>query len=299
MRSPVALAWSGYLVVALLLLVVLAGPTYPLVVGGGAVLLVIAIGPRSFKWSPRVRDAVIAVALYAACVGLFSGAFQLVGPEAEMGLFAFFAAGLLLGVLGPLAHVTWLQGRSLADLGLTRARLPATMALALVLAAAQAAITFPMVRFGAPTEWLPLLALAITVGFFEAIFFRAYLVAVFEPMFGLVPAVAIAAGLYAAYHVGYGMAVDEMLFLAGLGLVYTIAFAVTRNLFVLWPLLTPLGSFFSTVRGGEITMPMISILGFVDVLAVMCVAAYLAWRWTRRRPVTRVATPEPADLLVC
>ena len=38
MRSLVALAWSGYLVVALLLLAIIAGPTYPLVVGGGAVL---------------------------------------------------------------------------------------------------------------------------------------------------------------------------------------------------------------------------------------------------------------------
>ena len=289
MRSSITLTWSGYLVVSLLLLAVLAGPAYPLVVGGGALLLVLAIGPRSFAWSPRVRDGVVAVGLYAACVVLFYVAFQVVTQEAEMALFAFFGAGLLLGVVGPLVHVTWLQRRSLADLGLTRDRLPETVALGLVLAVVQAALTFPMVRFAAPEEWLPLLVLAITVGFFEAIFFRAYLVAVFEPMIGLVPAIAIAAGLYGAYHVGYGMAPDEMLFLAGLGIVYTIAYAVTRNILVLWPLLTPLGSFFSSVRGGDITMPMISILGFVDLLAVMGAAVYLVWRWTRRRSAPRAA----------
>ena len=117
------------------------------------------------------------------------------------------------------------------------------------------------------------------------------MLAILEPMLGVVPAVAVATLLYALYHVGYGMGSEEMLFLGGLGLVYTIAYALARNVVVLWPLLTPLGSLFANVRGGDIEMPMIAILGFVDVLGLMAAATYLTWRWTRRhpRPITAAA----------
>jgi hypothetical protein len=222
--------------------------------------------------------------MYLTCVALFYVAFQVVTVGSEMILFVVFGAGLLLGVVGPLVHVVMVQGRPLADLGLTRARLPLTLALGVVLAVIQAAITFPLVTFGALDSWLPLLVLALTVGFFEAIFFRGYMLAILEPMLGVVPAVAMAALLYALYHVGYGMGPEEMLFLGGLGVVYTIAYALARNIVVLWPLLTPLGSFFADVRGGEIEMPMIAILGFVDVLGLMAAAIYLTWRWMRRHP---------------
>lgn len=294
MRSSWVLAWPAYLVAALLLLAVTAGPGYPVVVGVGALALVLAIGPRSFDWAPRAGQAAIALAIYAACVSLFYVAFQVVTQDVPMGLFAVFGSGLLLGVVGPVLHVVSLQRRPLSDLGLTRRRLPETLALGMILAVVQGALTFPMVQFGPAETWLPLLVLALTVGLFEAVFFRAYLIAIFEPMLGLVPAVAVAAALYAAYHVGYGMTGEEMLFLAGLGVVYTIAYALTRSILVLWPLLTPLGSFFADVRGGEINLPLISILGFIDVLAVMAAAIYLAWRWTRRRRAAPLPKAHPA-----
>lgn len=285
MRLPIpALAWSVYLVVSLVLLAFIAGPAYPLVIGGGALLLALVLVPKRFAWSPAVRDIGVLSGLYLACVALFYLAFQVVGVGGEMALFIVFGTGLLLGVVGPLIHVVVVQRRPMADLGLTRARLPQTLALGVVLAAIQVAITFPLVDFGPPDTWLPLLVLALTVGLFEAIFFRGYMLAVLEPMVGVVPAVAAAALLYALYHVGYGMGVEEMLFLGGLGIVYTIAYALARNIFILWPLLTPLGSFFADVRGGEIEMPMVAILGFVDVLGLMAAATYLTWRWTKRHP---------------
>ncbi|WP_168223553.1 type II CAAX prenyl endopeptidase Rce1 family protein [Pseudarthrobacter sp. NIBRBAC000502772] len=96
-------------------------------------------------------------------------------------------------------------------------------------------------------DWVPLLALAVTVGFFEAVFFRGFIETRLEASFGPIAGVAGAAALYAAYgmayHVGYGMGGTEMLLLFGLGIVYAVAFAVARNLVVLWPLLVPLGSF--------------------------------------------------------
>jgi membrane protease YdiL (CAAX protease family) len=285
MRVPSrALIWSAYLVVSLLLLTLLAGPSYPLVVGLGALGLAVFTLPKRFSWRPSLRDTAIVAALYVACVALFYLAFQVITVDNGMILFVIFGAGLLLGVGGPLVHVVIVQGRPLADLGLTSRRLRETLALGVVLAAIQAVITFPLISFGTPDTWLPLLVLALTGGLFEAVFFRGYLLAVLEPMLGIVPAVGVAALLYALYHVGYGMGGEEMLFLGGLGIVYTVAYAVTRNLAILWPLLTPLGSFFADVRGGEIELPMVAILGFVDVIGLMAAGLWLVHRWAERHP---------------
>jgi hypothetical protein len=82
------------------------------------------------------------------------------------------------------------------------------------------------------------------------------------------------------------MSLTEIGFLLGLGVVYAVAFATARNLLVLWPLLTPLGSFFANLRAGDIPLPWASILGFGDVLVVIVVVIVLARRHERRRAPT-------------
>ena len=74
--------------------------------------------------------------------------------------------------------------------------------------------------------------------------------AVSRPASGPVAAVAGAAVLYAAYHVGYGMGLDEMWFLLGLGVLYAVIYRLTTNILILWPLLTPLGAFFNNLDNG-------------------------------------------------
>jgi uncharacterized protein len=80
------------------------------------------------------------------------------------------------------------------------------------------------------------------------------------------------------------MGAEELVFLAGLDMVYAVAFVLTRSVLVLWPLLTPLGSFFAQLEAGDIELPWASILGFADVLAVIAAAIWLA-----RRHETRLA----------
>jgi uncharacterized protein len=205
------------------------------------------------------------------------------------GLFISFGAGLLLGVAGPAVHVVVGQGRSLTELGLTRNRLAETLMLAVLLAAVQAAITLPSSSFGAPSEWHPLLVMALVVGLFTAVFFRAYVMAILEPMIGIIPAVAVSAALHALYHVGYGMTGGEMVFLFGLGIVYAVAYALARSILVLWPLPTPVGGFFATTKAGDITLPLVAILGFADVSGLMLLALFLVTRWQRHHPRPRPA----------
>ena len=281
--STLGLVWSGYLVVALLLLAVLPALVYPIAVGGAGLGLALAVPrTREVRWRPVEHDLGWLFGLYVACIALFYLAFQIFTVDNVPGLFISFGAGLLLGMAGPTVHVVIGHGGTLANLGLTRARLPETLILAVLLASVQAALTIPTVSFGTPTEWLPLLVMALVVGLFEAVFFRAYVIAILEPMFGIMPAVAASAGLYALYHVGYGMGGEEMVFLFGLGLVYAVAFALARNILVLWPLLTPVGGFFATVKAGDVSLPMEAILGFADVFGLMLLAVFLVTRWQRR-----------------
>ena len=83
------------------------------------------------------------------------------------------------------------------------------------------------------------------------------------------------------------MGSTDMLFLFGLGVVYAVAFRLVRNGLVLWPLLTPLGSFFANLEAGEIDLPWAAIAGFVDVATIMTTLVVIAHRRQRhlRAPI--------------
>ncbi|HSJ29243.1 MAG TPA: CPBP family intramembrane glutamic endopeptidase, partial [Acidimicrobiia bacterium] len=124
----------------------------------------------------------------------------------------------------------------------------------------------------------------LTVGVFESVFFRGFIQNLLEASFGPVPGVGLSAALYGLYHVGYGMGFEEVVFLAGLGVVYAMAFRTTRNVLVLWPLLTPLGSLFNNLEAGDIVLPWASMAGFGQVLVAMVAVLWLGRRyWTRNR----------------
>lgn len=279
------LVWPTFLVGALLLLAVGQPLLYGIVVPVAALVLVLLVPgrrPRTALHVDRLDLAVVA-GLYLGVVALFSLAFRIFTQQNTVGLFLSFAVGMLVGVVGPVVYTVWIRGRSLAELGFRRDNLRSSVALGLGLAAIQFALTLWGYDLPRAVDWVPLLVLALTVGFFEAIFFRGFVQTRLEAGFGPVPGVGGAALLYALYHVGYGMGAPEMLFLFGLGVVYAIAFATVRNVLVLWPLLVPLGSFFNNMQAGDITMPWASILGFVDVLALMVAALVLAARHERRQ----------------
>jgi hypothetical protein len=283
----------------LLLLDVLPAPGYaPTIAGIGLVLaLAGALLTRTARielaWlrsrADRVDLAVI-IGLYAAVVAGLWLAFVVFTTDNVLGLFLSYGSALVVGVAGPVFYTVWVRRRPLASLGLTLGDWRATTALAVVFAGVQFFLTLARAEYPAPEVWLPLLAMALPVGLFEAVFFRGFIQNRLETSFGLVPAVAVAAGLYGLYHIGYGMGLNEVAFLFGLGIVYAVAFRVAGSILVLWPLLTPLGSFFNQIQGGDIVMPMESILGFADVLVLMLAAIWFARRHERRRGVEQATT---------
>ena len=264
---------------------------YGIVIPASALLLAVLTGPVAWRrGSVDMLDLAVVAALYITVVALFRVAFTVFTAANVLGLFLCFGAGLVLGVAGP-AFYTVKRGRPLSGLGLWLGNWKQATVLGLILASIQFAITLFGYRLPAPVEWVPLLVMSLTVGAFETVFFRGFVQVRLTASFGQAPGIAIAAGLFAAYHVGYGMGGEGMIFLFGLGVVYAVPFAMVRNVLVLWPLLTPLGSFFSNLNSGDIELPWEAILGFADVLGLMAAAIWLGHRRMQRNSPQRAATP--------
>jgi uncharacterized protein len=276
--------WVAWLVAALLFLAVGNGLVYGLTIPLTAGLLVL-LAPGLVSSAGRHvdgRDIRAVLLLYVGVVTALYLAFQVFTVDRTLGLFLCYAAGLILGVVGPVIYTVWMRGRPLADLGLTTKNWQQAIGLGLVLGVIQFFLTLYGYDLPAPVDWVPLLTMSLMVGLFEAIFFRGFIQTRLSASLGPVPGVVTAAALYALYHVGYGMGMGEMAFLFALGLVYGIAYACVNNVLVLWPMLIPVGSFYNNLQSSEISLPWAAIAGFVDIVAIMFTAIWLAHRRERR-----------------
>lgn len=281
--------WIAFPVIGLLAMAVMdlfwVGIAIPVL----ALALVVAQRARPLTGVRWVRTAIdrgdfVAIAvMYLLVVALFRTAFTGFGTDRVAGLFLSFGVGLILGVAGPVWYIVWYRHESLASLGIGRQNLAPTIAFGVLLAAVQFALTLWGYHLPRPVDWVPLLVMSVVVGAFEAVFFRGFIQQRLEANLGVLPGTAAGAGLYAIYHVGYGMGMHEMVFLFGLGAIYAVAFRVTGNVLVLWPLLTPMGAFFNNLDTGDIDLPWASIAGFADVAAIMAAVLVFAYRHQRRR----------------
>jgi membrane protease YdiL (CAAX protease family) len=290
--SVLGVAWAAFVVVGLLLMGVIGDVAYGVAVAAIAlsVCLIGLISRRVRVAFPLMRgrvdgrDLAAVAAVYLVVVALFRLAFTGFTTENTLGMFLSFASALTLGVAGPVIYTVWLRRRPLASLGIGLRGWRTVVAAALLFAGVQFAITLWGYDLPRSVDWVPLLSMSLTVGLFESIFFRGFVQGRFEASFGTAPAVAGAAALYALYHVGYGMGADEIAFLFGLGIVYAVAYRISGNVLVLWPLLTPMGSFFAQLESGELTgqLPWAAISGFADVIGLMAGVIWFAHRRERR-----------------
>ena len=292
--------WSAWVVAAVLVLMVAKPMLYGVAIPLSGLLVALipgALPPRSSLERRTDRlDLLVVAGLFVGVVALFRMAFVYFTVTSVVGLFLCFGAGLILGVAGPIGYTVWIRHRSLRTIGLRLDNWRQTAALGLVFATVQFLVTLAGFDLPAPVDWVPLLVMSVTVGLFEAIFFRGFVLSRLEASFGPVLGVGGAALLYGLYHVGYGMQTAEMVFLFGLGVVYTVAYRIVGNILVVWPLLTPMGAFFANLTAGDIKLPWASIAGFGDVLVLMAVAVIIAFRRERKLRVT--ATGKTTQTLV-
>jgi len=243
----------------------------------------------SIRWKPSKDLAVVALS-WLLVVGALYTATVIVGDKVWGGMayFALYAVvgATLFGIGIPLYWMVVIRQRPLTDLGLTSRGLGLSIALQLVFAALQFAGAYRGLQIPAWESLLPLIALALTIGFFEAIFWRGWVLLRLEECFGVIPAIVIGSILYSAYHIGYGMPASEMVFLFFIGVMYAVAFRITKNIFMLWPIFQPMGQLVTLIKDG-LSLPLLASLGFFEALILMWVLVWLANRYAQKRSKTQ------------
>jgi len=175
-----------------------------------------------------------------------------------------------------------IRRRSLADLGLTTRHWAPSIVLQLIFAVLQYIGTLAKTRLPAFEQLLPLLALALAIGFLEAVFWRGWVLLRLEEAFGIIPAILLGSLLYAAYHIGYAMPSNEMVFLFFIGIMFAVTFRLTKNILILWPIFQPMGQLVTLIRD-QLMLPPLAALGFVEALIAMLVLVWLANRYSKKR----------------
>lgn len=238
----------------------------------------------SFRWQPT-KDLFIVGLSWLLVVGTFYTATVIVGSEIWGGMAYFFlyavVGAMLFGIGIPLYWMVVVRKRSLADLGLTTRRWAISVILQLILALLLYFTTLAKVQLPPVSQLLPLVALALAIGFFEAVFWRGWVQLRIEESFGIIPGILLASLLYALYHVGYAMPTSEMVFLFFIGILFAVIFRLTKNILILWPLFQPMGQLVTLIRD-QLTLPTLAALGFIDVLVVMFVLIWLASRYHKK-----------------
>ena len=175
-----------------------------------------------------------------------------------------------------------IRKRPVSDLGLTWKKLGVSIILQLVFAALQFAGAYRGLQIPVFENLLPLIALALTIGLLEAIFWRGWVLLRLEDCFGITPAIVLGSILYSLCHIGYGMPVSEMVFLFFIGVMYAVAFRSTKSVFILWSIFQPMGQQVTLIKDG-LSLPSIASLGFFEALILM---GFVIWFANKRAKKT-------------
>ena len=246
----------------------------------------------TFRWNPN-RDLAVVLLSWILVVGALSMSTFVIGPSrwGGMGYFTLYAiiGATLCGIGLPLYWIAVVKKRPLSDLGLTFQNWKLSLAIQILLTLLINVPRLRQLEIPSFQEVFPLVCMALAIGFFEAVFWRGWVQLRLEEAFGILPAILIASALYAVYHVGYGMPASEMVFLFFIGLMFAVAFRITKSILVLWPLFQPGGQLITLISDG-LTLPFLAFFGFVDALALMFLLVWMANKYYQKHkaqaPVT-------------
>lgn len=182
-----------------------------------------------------------------------------------------FGTILIFGIAVPLIYTRIIKGEKIARIGITRKRLGLSLLLGMALTVIQYKLTFGELRIPEIKQLIPLVTMVLAVSMFENIYFRGFVQLKLEEHFGIVPSVILASIIYSLYHIGYGMTWVEMYTLFYVGLFYAVVFRFTKNIFVLYPFLTPSGALYTNMKEG-LVLPFEATYGFIIIITLSIVA---------------------------
>jgi len=233
---------------------------------------------KLFRFNPD--KSLVAVFLsIGLVVASLSAATYLATSSRGIAYFLLYAVlgAAVCGFALPVSYTVFIAKRSPASLGITSTRLPLSLALQTLCALPLLPELARRLSGVSLVAALPLIALALAIGFFEAVFWRGWVYGRLAKSFGVVLAMVLGAALYALYHVGYGMPASEMVFLFFVGLMFNAVFALTGSVFALWPLFQPSGQLLTVIKDG-LSLPPMATVGFLEVLAAMIVFVLIMWK---------------------
>jgi len=239
----------------------------------------------AFHWTPDWRNLAVVTLSWLLVVAALRTATSIVTPDRGVLYFLVYAlvGATVFGLGIPLWWMVFVRHRPIAELGLTTKRWPVSLGLQAVFAVVLYLSAYRDVVDLPPTAQLvPLVALALAIGFFEAVFWRGWVLLRLVESFGVVPAILSGSVLYAAYHIGYAMDLEEMVFLFFIGIMFAVVFLITRSVLILWPVFQPMGQLITLIED-RLTLPLLAAVGFGEVLIGMVILVYLAGRYQRKR----------------
>jgi hypothetical protein len=216
-----------------------------LVVTGLAVALAAFVQGREFfklRWRPA-RETAAAVG-----VGLLAAAFSVLALGTQQGSLAYRITLwiLIFGLCGftlPFAYVFLVERRSFSALGFQRKRLGPSLLLSLFFAAPILYAT--LTQADVSRYSLGRLARAVfslnVGGLFELFLYYGFIHLRLRDAMGSIPAIVGAAALYSLWHIGteipmHAQRGDALVMLFVVGLLCHSVFAITYNVFIIWPL---------------------------------------------------------------
>lgn len=243
------------------------------------------LGPIfAIRFQPN-KDLLIVALSWLVVVGCVYIANNVVGTEplGGMGYFFIYAVlgAALFGIGIPLYWMVVVRHRPVSDLGITRRHWVLSIGLQLIFATVLYWVSLRGTELPPMEELIPLVALTLAIGFFEAVFWRGWVQLRLEEAFGIIPAILLGSAIYALYHIGYGMGTNEIGFLFLIGIMFAVCFRLTKNILILIPLFQPMGQLVTLINDG-LTLPFMSFMGFLMVLGLMLAMGFLAARYHRR-----------------
>lgn len=236
------------------------------------------------RWKPT-RDLAVVTLSWMLVVGAIYTATNVVGQTLWGGIGYFLVYALLgaflFGLGIPIYGMVIVRKRPLSALGITKKHMGWSLTLQLLFSILLYVPAFARTPLPLFQQLLPLLLLSLSIGLFEAVFWRGWVQMRLEESFGVLPGIVIASLLYALYHIGYGMPGSEMVFLFFIGIMYAVAFRLTRNILILYPFFQPLGQL-KTLINDQLSLPLVASIGFGEALIAMLVLIWLAARYQNK-----------------
>jgi hypothetical protein len=238
----------------------------------------------ALRWKPGRDILVVCISWILVVCSLYT-ATVIVGAETGGGIPYFLLYAVLtaaiFGIGIPLVWMVIIQKRPLKDLGITKKRLFRSLVLQLVFSIAILTGGFSGLKLPVMDRLIPLICLSLAIGLFEAIFWRGWVLMRLEEAFGFIPAALLGSVLYALYHIGYDMPLNEIAFLFFIGLMYSVVFRLIGSIFILWPLFQPGGQLITLIKEG-LELPLLASLGFLEVLIVMGLMVWFASKFLKK-----------------